>query len=103
MIVYPFIRIGGTTYKKGKLQLIMTGRFLLGIILYFSGPWGLNHTKKDPFEFSLVCSDSLNMNYTEFYFIGLVKLNIERPFFGSEPLLYQVRKTYEFGLVRRMS
>ena len=39
------------------------------------------------------------MNYTEFYFIGIIKLNIERPFFGNEPLLSQVRKTYEIGLV----
>ena len=39
------------------------------------------------------------MNDTEFSFIGLVKLNIERPVFGNEPLLSQVRKTYEFGLV----
>ena len=42
--------------------------------------------KKDPLEFSLFCSDSLNMNYTKFSFIGLVKLNIERPFFwGTNP------------------
>ena len=59
--------------------------------------------KKDLLEFSLVFSDSLNMNYTEFSFIGLVKINIERPSFGNEPLLSQVRKTYEFGLVQRMS
>ena len=44
-------------------------------------------------------SDFLNMNDTDFSFIGLVKLNIERPIFGNEPLLSQVRKTYEFGLV----
>ena len=44
-------------------------------------------------------SDSLNMNDTKLTFIGLVKLNIERPSFGNEPLLSQVRKTYEFGLV----
>ena len=43
------------------------------------------------------------MNYTEFSFIGLIKLNIERPFFGNKPLLSQVRKTYEFGLVWRTS
>ena len=42
--------------------------------------------KNDPLEFSLVCSDSLNMNYTEFSSIGLIKLNIERPFFfGMNP------------------
>ena len=34
-------------------------------------------------EYYLVCLDSLNMNYTEFSFIGLVKLNIERPFLGT--------------------
>ena len=59
--------------------------------------------KKDPLESSLVCSDSLNMNYTEFSFIRLVKLNIERPSFGNEHILSQVRKTYEFLLVRRTS
>ena len=31
--------------------------------------------------------DSPNMNDTELTFIGLVKLNIERPSFGNEPLL----------------
>ena len=36
-------------------------------------------------EFSLVCSNSLNMNYTDFSFIGLVKLNIERHFLGMNP------------------
>ena len=59
--------------------------------------------KKDPLESSLVCSDSLNMNYTQFYFIELVKLDIDGPSFGNEPILSQVRKTYEFGLIRRMS
>ena len=44
-------------------------------------------------------SDSLNMNDIEFSFIGLVKLNIERPVLGNEPLLSQVCKTYDFGLV----
>ena len=63
----------------------MIGRVLLGIILHFFGPLRLNNMKKDPLDFSLVCSDSLNMNYTEFYFIGLVKLNIERPFLGTNP------------------
>ena len=43
--------------------------------------------------------DSLNMNDTKFTFIGLVKLNIERPYFGDKPLLSQVHETYEFGLV----
>ena len=56
--------------------------------------------KKDPLESSFVVVQThLNMNNTEFSFIGLVKLNIERPIFGNEPLLSQVRKTYEFGLV----
>ena len=41
--------------------------------------------KKDPLESSLVCSDSLNMNYIEFSFIGIIKLNIERPFLGTNP------------------
>ena len=31
--------------------------------------------------------DSLNLNDADFYFIGLVELNIERPIFGNEPLL----------------
>ena len=60
--------------------------------------------KKGPFGvFFHGRSDSLNMNDTEFSFIGLIKLNIERPFFGNEPILSQVHKTYEFGLVQRMS
>ena len=46
-------------------------------------------------------SDSLNMNNTKLTFIGLVRLKIERPSFGNEPLLSQVRKTYEFVLVFR--
>ena len=44
-------------------------------------------------------SDSLNMNDTELTFIGPVKLNIERPSFGNEPLLSHVRKTYENGII----
>ena len=44
-------------------------------------------------------SDSLNVNDTEFTFNGLTKLNTERPSFGNEPLLSQVHKTYENGLV----
>ena len=39
------------------------------------------------------------MNFTEFSFVGLVKLNIETPFLGNEPFLSQVRKMYENGLV----
>ena len=41
--------------------------------------------KKDPLEFSLVFLDSLNMNDTEFAFIGLVQLNTKRPFLGMNP------------------
>ena len=59
-------------------------------LFYEKGPYGV---------FFRGCSDSLNMNDTELTFIGLVKLNIERPSFGNEPLLSQVHKTYEFGLV----
>ena len=54
--------------------------------------------KKHPLEFSLVCSDSLNMNYIEFTFIGLVKSNTKRPFFGNEPLLSQVWKHMRMDL-----
>ena len=58
--------------------------------------------KKGPFGvFFCNRSDSLNMNDTEFSLSGLVKLNIERPVFGNEPLLSQVCKTYEFGIVFR--
>ena len=39
------------------------------------------------------------MNDTELTLIGLIKSNIERPYFGNKPLLSQVRKTYEFGIV----
>ena len=39
----------------------------------------------------------------EFSFIGLVKSNDKGPFSGKEPLLSQVHKTYDIGLVRRMS
>ena len=56
------------------------------MILYFFGPQGLNHTKKDPYGvFFRIRSDSLNMNNTEFSFSGLVKLNIERPILGTDP------------------
>ena len=61
-----------------------------GELFYEKGPYGV---------FFHGHSDSLNMNTTELTFIGLVKLNIETPSFGKEPLLSQVRKTYEFGLV----
>ena len=58
--------------------------------IYEKGPCGV---------FFLGRLDSLNMNDTELTFIGIVKLNIERPSFGNEPLLSQVRKTYESRLV----
>ena len=60
--------------------------------------------KKDPVESSF-CGDSesLNMNDTKLTYIGLVKLDIERPSFGNETLLSQVRKTYEFGIVFRQA
>ena len=42
--------------------------------------------KKDPFGvFFRNHSNSLNMNDTEFSFIGLIKLNIERPVLGTNP------------------
>ena len=56
------------------------------MILHFFGPQRLNHTKKDPHGvFFRDHSDSLNMNDTEFSFIGLVKLNIEKPGLGTNP------------------
>ena len=57
---------------------------------YEKGPFGV---------FFCLRSDSLNMNDTEFSFIGLVKLNIERPLLGNGPLLSQVHEIYEIGLV----
>ena len=66
----PFRALGTKSYKKGPFGVFFCGR-----------------------------SDSLNMKGTEFYFIGLVKLNIQRPIFGNEPLLSQVRKIYEFRIV----
>ena len=39
------------------------------------------------------------MNDSELTFNGLVKLNTQRPSFGNEPLLSQVREIYENGLV----
>ena len=62
----------------------------LGTKSYEKGPFGV---------FFRGHSDSLNMNDTKLTFIGLVQLNIDRPSFGNEPLLSQVHKTYEFGLV----
>ena len=61
-----------------------------GELFYEKGPYGV---------FFCGRSDSIDMNDTEFSFIGLIKSNIERPSFGNEPLLSQVLKKYEFGLV----
>ena len=47
-------------------------------------------------------SNSLNMNDTELNFIGLVKLNTERPFFGNKPLLSQVSEIYGNVLILRI-
>ena len=56
--------------------------------------------EKIPFGvFFCLHSESLNMNDVEFAFIGLVKLNTERPFFGIEALLSQLREIYGNGLV----
>ena len=66
---------------------------------HFFGSDDLFYEKEPCGVFLCGHSDSLNMNDTELTFIGVVKLNIERPSFGNEPLLSEVRKTYEFGLV----
>ena len=63
MVGYLFFSLDRTIYEKGTLQPIITG----------SG------------VFFRIRSDSLNMNDTEFYFNGLVKLNIERPVLGTNP------------------
>ena len=98
----PLFRFRLTSYEKGVLQPIMTGRVLLGIILYFFGPWRPNCTKHDPFGgFFHFFLDSLNMNDAKLTFNGLIKLNTERPSFGNEPLLSQVHKTHENGLLFR--
>ena len=39
------------------------------------------------------------MNDTKLNFNGIVTLNTERPSFGNEPLLSQVHKTYENGII----
>ena len=64
--------------------------FSSGELFYEKEPYGVFFRDR---------SDSLNMNDAELTFIGLIKSNIERPSFGNEPLLSQVCKTYEFGLV----
>ena len=61
-----------------------------GELSYEKGPYGVFFRGR---------SDSLNMNDTELTFIGLIKLNIERPSFANESLLSQVSKTYESGIV----
>ena len=68
--------------------------FGLGELFYEKGPYVV---------FFRGCSDSLNMNDTDLTFIGLIKLNIERPSFGNEPLLSQVHKTYDSRLVFRQA
>ena len=50
--------------------------FGLGELFYEKGPYGV---------FFHGSSNSLNMNDTEFSFIGLIKLNMERPFLGTNP------------------
>ena len=77
----------------------MTGRVLLGTILCFFEPQGLNLQKNIPW--SLLSHFRLSKHETtnEFAFIGLVKLNDEGPSFENEPILSQVRKTYEIGLI----
>ena len=62
----------------------------LGTKSYEKGPFGVF------FHFRL---DSLNMNGTKLTFNGLVKLNTQRPSFGNEPLLSQVREIYDTGLI----
>ena len=47
-----------------------------GELFYEKGPYGVFFHGR---------SDSLNMNDTEFSFIGLIKLNIERPILGMNP------------------
>ena len=77
----------------------MTGRVLSGIILYFFGPWRLNHIKKGPFGvFFRLRSDSLNMNNTEYYFIGHVKINTERPVQGMNPSFLRFVKRMRMDL-----
>ena len=58
MVGYHFFSSGELIYEKGPYRLFFYGH-----------------------------SDSLNMNDTELTFIGLDKLNIERPSFGNETLL----------------
>ena len=50
--------------------------FDLGELFYEKGPYGV---------FFCGRLDSLNMNDTELTFVGLVKLNIERPILGTNP------------------
>ena len=54
---------------------------------YFILFWALEtkSNEKGPFGvFVRLFSNSLNVNDTELTFIGLVKLNTERPFFGEQ-------------------
>ena len=85
MIVYPFFGLWGTTYEKGILQPIMTRRVLLGIILYLFGPQGQNLCET-PFWILLSHFRFSKHEMTnEFAFIGLIKLNDERPNLGMNP------------------
>ena len=64
-------------------------------VLFFSWAHALETKsyEKGPFGvFFHLRLNSLNMNDTEFAFIGLIKLYTERPFFGNEALLSQVRE-----------
>ena len=56
---------------------------------YEKGPFGV---------FFRRCSDSLNKNYTEFVFIGLDKLNTERPFWGTNPSFLRFVKSMSLDL-----
>ena len=95
----PFFGPGGTNYEKGILQPIMTGRVLLGIILYFFGPRGINLWKSPPWSILSHFKLSKHETMTKFTFFGLIKLKCWRSLSGNEPLLSQVHKTYENGLI----
>ena len=69
---------------KSSLRYNFILFWALGTKSYEKGPFGV---------FFYGRLDSLNMNDTDFSLIGLIKLNIERPIFGNEPLLSQVCKT----------
>ena len=96
MVVYPFFGLGLTSYEKGALQPIMTGRVLSGIILHF---FKTKSYEKGPFGvFFRLHLDSLDMNDTEFALIGLVKLNTERPVQGMNPSFLRFIKRMRMDL-----